>query len=1036
MISRSPYSQWEREMKWPKALTLRQERGKKRVLSLDLLRGGTVLYMEVTHTWANGHFDIEDAADNFLPLVIPFAPLALFMCWKGIFCLISGCVLGYRIVSGIQAQWITGTRLGDKVYVFGGCSSGSIFRDSFIVYTISTGRWRQMDKSSVWPCGRNACSQFALGGLLHIVGGSSSDRVLQDHWCYDPTTKEWTQMAATPLAFSSAAVAVAGDTVHFIGGHPNWSLHITFSLRSGWNLQDSVPFQCSGSAAVAHGLDVHVIGGTYHGKQSHIYSTRTRQWRMGGRLPVSFQSGRACLYGPNMVAVSSEQDLLLGCPIDEPSDEGLFEVAETRESQIPDTVLEAAPQGVLAASLSDSEFHESHSFKALYELGPFLGKGVFGSVYQANDIRTRETVAVKFQYICGITRRPNWDPRTTMTDAEYEVFLQTHEGIEFRFRQRNLRRELAVAQSHPIDSPYVIKILRHFRNTDTLNQMVIVMEFVKGENLQTYIDRHMTRSPTQPVPELLSIMHQLTLALVDLKEAGIIHRDIKPDNIMVDDAGNVKLVDLGLSKMVDSTNPLTHSLGVGNMLYRAPECWDGGGAYLKNSLGDPMADIGNSQDVWSIGLIFSQLVHHRWVMSPLISRPTLQPLIEALSPSNPYRFDTVTARHTGSQELADIINSMLQKSPTHRIPVHSLARRMHELVSSPIEELALYRLEQFVGSSGFGMVFQATEYASGMIVAVKFQRICDISTKRDWDPRTTMTAEEFEEFQETLEGIEFLQRQRNLRRELAVAQYHPINSPYVIKILRHFRNTDTPNQMVIVMEFVKGENLQEYIDRNMNRGPDQPVPYLLSIMHQLSLALVALNEAGVIHRDIRPDNIMVDDAGNVKLVNLGLCKLVDSTNPLTNSIGVGNRLYMAPECWAKNSVGLPMAPIGNSADVWSVGLIFSQLVHHQWVMAPLLLRCSDLDDTLPFLDALEPGNPYRFDTLTAAQTGSQGLAELINSMLQKNPAERATAQEVATRMQELMDDAPPDPVFVPPPKNMRALEMMGRGKTTVRGRFQ
>ncbi|GCA64325.1 hypothetical protein KIPB_013935, partial [Kipferlia bialata] len=82
----------------------------------------------------------------------------------------------------------------------------------------------------------------------------------------------------------------------------------------------------------------------------------------------------------------------------------------------------------------------------------------------------------------------------------------------------------------------------------------------------------------------------LLLGLSAMREGHLMHRDLKPENIMVcpcdDDSVCVKIVDFGYCKPVGQ-DQLLHSLGVGNMLYRAPECYEHGSAQMKllNSLG-------------------------------------------------------------------------------------------------------------------------------------------------------------------------------------------------------------------------------------------------------------------------------------------------------------------------------------------------------------------------------------------------------------------------------------------------------------------
>ncbi|GIQ91968.1 hypothetical protein KIPB_015477, partial [Kipferlia bialata] len=89
---------------------------------------------------------------------------------------------------------------------------------------------------------------------------------------------------------------------------------------------------------------------------------------------------------------------------------------------------------------------------------------------------------------------------------------------------------------------------RHFRNADTPNQMVIIMDLVEGETLEDYLQRHPERCAAQPLPCMLSIMHQVTLALVGLRKAGVIHRDIKVGTYILILDGKDTFVDTEMAK--------------------------------------------------------------------------------------------------------------------------------------------------------------------------------------------------------------------------------------------------------------------------------------------------------------------------------------------------------------------------------------------------------------------------------------------------------------------------------------------------------
>ncbi len=98
----------------------------------------------------------------------------------------------------------------------------------------------------------------------------------------------------------------------------------------------------------------------------------------------------------------------------------------------------------------------------------------------------------------------------------------------------------------------------------------------------------------------------------------------------------------------------------------------------------------------------------------------------------------------------------------------------------------------------------------------------------------------------------------------------------------------------IAQEYVRGVNLHEYLTKN---GPPD-VPVALHIMKQVAAALQAASDAGVVHRDIKPDNIMVNRKGEVKVADFGLAQLTQEgrkVNLTQEGTTMGTPLYMSPE---------------------------------------------------------------------------------------------------------------------------------------------
>ncbi|GIQ84597.1 hypothetical protein KIPB_006122 [Kipferlia bialata] len=174
-------------------------------------------------------------------------------------------------------------------------------------------------------------------------------------------------------------------------------------------------------------------------------------------------------------------------------------------------------------------------------------------------------------------------------------------------------------------------------------------------------------------------------------------------------------------------------------------------------------------------------------------------------------------------------------------------------------------------------------------------------------------------------------------------------------------------------------------------------------MEQILVGLRDLDEQSLIHRDIKPDNIMVDirdDGADVHFVDLGLCKPMYHEASITATFDVGNPLYRAPECYPYSADARPNGSppdqygdpqYGTKADLFSAGLIFNQMIHPHWVL-------SEVQDREDLRLVHKEGH---FGVLTDEETGVPGLAAIINSMVETDPAMRGSVGDLLDQMTAL-----------------------------------
>ncbi|MCP5542413.1 MAG: protein kinase [Akkermansiaceae bacterium] len=199
----------------------------------------------------------------------------------------------------------------------------------------------------------------------------------------------------------------------------------------------------------------------------------------------------------------------------------------------------AAPSDPGGWSLPDED--ELKRILPNYQILALLGRGGMGVVYKAYDTVLRNTVAVKLL------------PQALASDH----------ALMARFK-----KEARILSQ--LDHPGIVKV-RSFVETGD-GQAYFVMDFVEGRTVHELV-----REKRLKVRDALKLVTQVCKALQYLHDQGVVHRDIKPTNILVDEAGNARLVDFGIAGQVSAETLVLTRTGQtpGTPFYIAPELYDG-----------------------------------------------------------------------------------------------------------------------------------------------------------------------------------------------------------------------------------------------------------------------------------------------------------------------------------------------------------------------------------------------------------------------------------------------------------------------------
>lgn len=187
----------------------------------------------------------------------------------------------------------------------------------------------------------------------------------------------------------------------------------------------------------------------------------------------------------------------------------------------------------------------------------------------------------------------------------------------------------------------------------------------------------------------------------------------------------------------------------------------------------------------------------------------------------------------------------------------------------------------------------------------------------------------------------------------------------------------------MVMEYVSGRSVGQILRAN----PKLDLPHSIEIARLIAEAVAYISKVGLVHRDIKPDNIMIDRKGRVKLCDLGLARPAGSTNLTSPMVAQGTPAYMAPE-------GAVSPEIDTQADVYSLGVTL-----YRMVLGKVPFENSDPVEVLRMHVEVEPRG------LDGGELPG-ALQDLIRKMLAKKPAERPPAKDLARELAALQKTIP------------------------------
>jgi serine/threonine protein kinase len=264
------------------------------------------------------------------------------------------------------------------------------------------------------------------------------------------------------------------------------------------------------------------------------------------------------------------------------------------------------------------------------------------------------------------------------------------------------------------------------------------------------------------------------------------------------------------------------------------------------------------------------------------------------------------------------------------------------------EMILHYKILDKLGEGGMGVVYKAEDTKLKREVAIKFL------------PHNISTNEE--------------ERKRFEIEAQSTASLNHTNIAHIYAI------EETGNEKFIVMEYIDGIELKDKI-----KADSISINEAIKIAVQIAEGLEAAHKKGIVHRDIKSQNIMINGEGKVKIMDFGLAKMKGEAQLTKAGSTVGTSAYMSPE-QAKGE------EIDHRTDLWSYGIVFYEMLTGQMPFK------GEYDQAVIYSVLNE--TPESVNTLKTDMPA--GLSNIINRLLQKNPSNRySSAREVLNDLKSI-----------------------------------
>lgn len=626
-----------------------------------------------------------------------------------------------------------------------------------------------------------------------------------------------------------------------------------------------------------------------------------------------------------------------------------------------------------------------------------LGRGSYGVVYQAIDNRLDRDVAIKVPHVEAIRSAGGVEP--------------------FLDEARALAR---------LEHPHVVHVYEATSSAMD-DSCYIVSQFIAGSNLAELLDQQCLQS-FQAVEILLPLVD----ALQHVHERGIVHRDVKPANILIDHSGKPYLADFGLALKEDEVGCGPKWLGT--PAYMSPEQASGSGHL-----------VDGRTDIFSLGVVFYKMLTGK---RPFQARSTSQlidmivnvdaPSVRQKNRAIPSEIDRICAKALArdlrdryrsasdwSEDLAAwyAIQTRLRQQNAILDPV-----RFRGLVRGQPSDLDVQRssnefqIQAVLGQGSMGVVYRAWQPSAQREVALKYRRLRDETARLRFfseiralgqveHPNLVSIYTSGADGDRSWYAMELVDGTSigNLLRTLPCCDTEPLTNETWSEIVNLAADQTRAQEQPLsdptddILDDCAAKfdasRRNDYLDCVSEHAvlSDVYVKRVAKIVQDVARAAEALHDKQIVHRDIKPENIVLTRNGQrAVLVDLGIAKLPEGEKGAVTRPRefVGSLRYSSPE------QVLDSANVDHRSDIYSLGVTLWELV----TLRPIYGIDDDVRDSTAMLkiEVEEPGPVRRYNPFA-----SLDLQAITQKCLEKDPQRRyQNAADLVDDLEQFLQNRP------------------------------